>query len=127
MIPYLSKVGKRFVLSTTQNYWERNPLSRTNTGKSEVDVLFYLHPKRGLNSCKGIYFVPQRRAMLERGLLKFLEQVSCSSYFNYWGIAKVVRYVTPYDRRFEFVYPHYLIAVLRFCDAYPKSPRSSHT
>jgi len=25
--------------------------------------------------------VPQRRAMLERGLLKFLEQVSCSSYF----------------------------------------------
>lgn len=35
----------------------------------------------GSSPVGGVRFVPQRRAMLERGLLKFLEQVSCSSYF----------------------------------------------
>lgn len=50
-------------------------------GKSGVDSLILPPPQKGLNSCKVIYFVPQRCAMLERGLLKFLEQVSCSSYF----------------------------------------------
>ena len=51
-------------------------------GKSEVDYLILPPPQKGLNSCKVIYFVPQRCAMLERGLLKFLEQVFfCSSYF----------------------------------------------
>ena len=37
--------------------------------------------KRHVGSNPTSSFVPQRRAMLERGLLKFLEQVSCSSYF----------------------------------------------
>ena len=80
-----------FVLSTTQNYWERNPLSRTNTGESEVECFILPPPQKGLNSCKDIYFVPQRRAFLERGVQKFLEQVSCSSYFNYRGYSQAVR------------------------------------
>ena len=36
----------------------------------------------GSSPVGGVCFVPQRRAMLERGLLKFLEQVSCSSYLS---------------------------------------------
>ena len=36
----------------------------------------------GSSPVGGVRFVPQRRAMLERGLLKFLEQVSCSSYLS---------------------------------------------
>ena len=36
-----------FVLSTTQNYWERNPLSRTNTDKSEVDCFILPPPHKG--------------------------------------------------------------------------------
>jgi hypothetical protein len=39
------------------------------------------HDVVGSRPAGGVRFVPQRRAMLERGLLKFLEQVSCSSYF----------------------------------------------
>lgn len=58
-------------------------------GKSEVDCLILPPPQKGLNSCKVIYFVPQRCEMLERGLLKFLEQVSCSSYFNYRKVAQL--------------------------------------
>ena len=47
VIPYLPKVGKRFVLSTTENYWERKPLSRNNTGKSEVDCFYSTSTSKG--------------------------------------------------------------------------------
>ena len=40
------------------------------------------HDVVGSRPAGGVCFVPQRRAMLERGLLKFLEQVSCSSYLS---------------------------------------------
>ena len=52
--------------STIAQLVERLTINQDVTGSSPVG---------------GVRFVPQRRAMLERGLLKFLEQVSCSSYF----------------------------------------------
>lgn len=41
VIPYLPKVGKRFVLSMTENYWKRKLLSRNDMGKSEVDCFYF--------------------------------------------------------------------------------------
>ena len=46
-----------------------------------VERMTVNHDVVGSRPAGGVRFVPQRRAMLERGLLKFLEQVSCSSYF----------------------------------------------
>ena len=46
--------------------------------------------KRHVGSNPTSSFVPQRCAMLERGLLKFLEQVFCSSYF-YRKVAQLGR------------------------------------
>ena len=46
-----------------------------------VERLTVYQDVTGSSPVGGVRFVPQRRAMLERGLLKFLEQVSCSSYF----------------------------------------------
>jgi len=80
VIPYLPKVGKNCPKHDTKLLGKKSVIPN-QYGKSEVDYLILPPPQKGLNSCKVIYFVPQRCAMLERGLLKFLEQVSCSSYF----------------------------------------------
>ena len=51
-----------------------------------VERMTVNHDVVGSRPAGGVCFVPQRRAMLERGLLKFLEQVSCSSYL--WKVAQ---------------------------------------
>ena len=60
------------------------------------------HDVVGSRPAGGVYFVPQRRVILERGLQKFLEQFSCSSYF-YRKVAQLgrARALGVRGRRFE--------------------------